>query len=39
MKEEDIPIEISVGKGPGSYLLEASDLSIGYVKLNSDYRS
>ncbi len=39
LQNEDIPIEISVGKGPGSYLLEASDLSIGYVKLNSDYRS
>ena len=39
LQEEDIPIEISVGKGPGTYLLEASDLSVGYVKLNSDYRS
>ncbi len=39
LQKEDIPMEISIGKGPGSYLLEASDLSVGYVKLNSDYRS
>ncbi|MDO5537068.1 MAG: bifunctional glutamate N-acetyltransferase/amino-acid acetyltransferase ArgJ [Desulfovibrionaceae bacterium] len=39
LKEENIPMEISIGVGPGSYLLEASDLSVGYVKLNSDYRS
>lgn len=39
LKEIDIPVDICIGKGPGSYTLEASDLSIGYVKLNSDYRS
>ncbi len=39
LKLEDIPIDIRVGEGPGSYTLEASDLSVGYVRLNSDYRS
>ncbi len=39
LSREDIPMEICVGRGPGSYTLEASDLSVDYVKLNSDYRS
>ncbi len=39
LKLEDIPVDIQVGVGPCSYTLEASDLSVGYVKLNSDYRS
>lgn len=39
LTKQDIPVEISIGVGPGSYTLEASDLSVGYVKLNSDYRS
>ncbi len=39
LQEENIPMDIEIGKGPGSYTLEASDLSVGYVKLNSDYRS
>ena len=39
LQEENIPIDICIGEGCGSYTLEASDLSVGYVKLNSDYRS
>lgn len=39
LKLVDIPVDICVGVGPGTYTLEASDLSVGYVKLNSDYRS
>lgn len=39
LAEVDIPVDIVVGVGPGSFTLEASDLSVGYVKLNSDYRS
>lgn len=39
LQKEDIPIDIAIGVGPGHYTLEASDLSVGYVRLNSDYRS
>ena len=39
LAEVDIPVDIVIGVGPGTYTLEASDLSVGYVKLNSDYRS
>lgn len=35
----DVDIHISLGIGQGSYSLLASDLSHGYVTLNSDYRS
>ena len=35
----DVDIHISLGIGQGSYTLLASDLSHGYVTLNSDYRS
>ncbi len=35
----DLPLEISVGSGDGEAVLLASDLSHGYVTLNSDYRS
>ena len=39
LKAKDIPVEISLGDGPGSYTLQASDLGHEYVTLNSDYRS
>ena len=39
LKERLIPVDISVGVGPGTFTLETADLSVGYVKLNSDYRS
>lgn len=39
LKERDILIEISLGSGPGTYTLLASDLTLDYVKLNADYRS
>ncbi len=35
----DIPVDISLGNGPGSAFLMASDLSHDYVSCNSDYRS
>jgi len=39
MKKRDIVIHISVGEGPGSSMLLASDLSKEYVSINADYRS
>ena len=39
LKEVDLPLEVSLGDGPGESRLLASDLSHGYVSLNSDYRS
>lgn len=39
LKAKDIPIDISLGHGPGSYTFQASDLGHEYVSLNADYRS
>ena len=39
LKAVDLPLEVSLGNGPGESRLLASDLSHGYVSLNSDYRS
>ncbi len=39
LENVDIPLEISLGSGTGKARLLASDLSTGYVTLNSDYRS
>lgn len=39
LKSRDIKIQVTLGDGPGSYSLLASDLGHEYVKLNSDYRS
>ena len=39
LKNTDLPLEISLGSGTGEARLLASDLSTGYVTLNSDYRS
>lgn len=39
LKERDIPVDISVGVGPGAFTLETADLSVEYVHINADYRS
>ena len=39
LQEKDVWVEISLGRGLGSYTLETSDLGHEYVTLNSDYRS
>lgn len=39
LENVDLPLDIVLGSGPGEARLLASDLSHGYVSLNSDYRS
>jgi len=39
LKARDIPIDVSLGDGPGSYTLLASDLGHEYVDCNASYRS
>lgn len=39
LKARDVTVDISLGDGPGTYALQASDLGHEYVTLNSDYRS
>ena len=39
LKQRDIPIDICMGEGSGSYTLLASDLTHDYVNVNADYRS
>jgi glutamate N-acetyltransferase/amino-acid N-acetyltransferase len=39
LRERDLPIDISLGNGPGEYLLLASDLTREYVDINANYRS
>lgn len=39
LKQRDLPIDITLGSGPGSYTLLASDLTHEYVNCNADYRS
>ncbi|WP_077071882.1 bifunctional glutamate N-acetyltransferase/amino-acid acetyltransferase ArgJ [Mailhella massiliensis] len=39
LKAVDLPLDVVLGDGPGESRLLASDLSHGYVSLNSDYRS
>lgn len=39
LKGRDLPIDIEVGKGPGTYCLLASDLGHEYVDVNASYRS
>ena len=39
LKADNIPVEICLGSGPGSYSFQASDLGHEYVSLNADYRS
>ncbi|MEG2140137.1 MAG: bifunctional glutamate N-acetyltransferase/amino-acid acetyltransferase ArgJ [Bilophila sp.] len=39
LKQRDLPIDITLGSGSGSYTLLASDLTHDYVNCNADYRS
>lgn len=39
LKRRDLPIDIILGAGSGSYTLLASDLGHEYVNVNADYRS
>ncbi|MDR2726607.1 MAG: bifunctional ornithine acetyltransferase/N-acetylglutamate synthase, partial [Deltaproteobacteria bacterium] len=39
LKGRDVPITITLGDGPGSYTLLASDLGREYVNCNASYRS
>lgn len=39
MNETDIPITVTLGSGPGTASLLASDLTKEYVEINADYRS
>lgn len=39
LKQRDLPIDIVLGSGSGSYTLLASDLGHEYVNVNADYRS
>ena len=39
LKKRDLPIDIVMGNGKGSYTLLASDLTHDYVNVNADYRS
>lgn len=39
LKRRDLPIDIILGAGPGSYTLLTSDLGHEYVNVNADYRS
>lgn len=39
LKQQELPIDISMGKGNGSYELLASDLTHAYVDCNASYRS
>ena len=39
LKQRDLPIDIVLGSGFGSYMLLASDLGHEYVNVNADYRS
>ena len=39
LKQRDLPIDIVLGSGFGSYTLLASDLGHEYVNVNADYRS
>ncbi|MBQ3060280.1 MAG: bifunctional glutamate N-acetyltransferase/amino-acid acetyltransferase ArgJ [Desulfovibrio sp.] len=39
LKADNVPVEICLGDGMGSYTFQASDLGHEYVSLNADYRS
>ncbi|MDR2489675.1 MAG: bifunctional glutamate N-acetyltransferase/amino-acid acetyltransferase ArgJ [Desulfovibrio sp.] len=39
LQKRDIELDISLGDGPGRYILLASDLTHEYVTINADYRS
>ncbi len=39
LQQRDLPVDISLGSGSGTYTLLASDLTHDYVNINADYRS
>ncbi|MDL2267259.1 bifunctional glutamate N-acetyltransferase/amino-acid acetyltransferase ArgJ [Desulfovibrio sp. OttesenSCG-928-G15] len=39
LEQQDLPLDISLGDGPGHYTLLASDLTHEYVNINASYRS
>ena len=39
LKRDEIRVEITLGSGPGTYELLASDLTEEYIKINAEYRS
>ena len=39
LEQRDLELDISLGNGPGMYVLLASDLTHEYVSINADYRS
>jgi glutamate N-acetyltransferase/amino-acid N-acetyltransferase len=39
MRRKEISVSITLGEGPGEYVLLASDLTHDYVSINADYRS
>ncbi len=39
MRRNEISLDVELGKGPGRYLLLASDFSYDYIKINADYRT
>lgn len=39
LEQRDLPLDIVLGDGPGTYALLASDLTHEYVSINADYRS
>ncbi|EPR43526.1 Arginine biosynthesis bifunctional protein ArgJ [Desulfovibrio sp. X2] len=39
MRKQDVDVRISLGQGPGEYVLLASDLTHEYISINADYRS
>ena len=39
MRKQDVNVSVSLGQGPGEYVLLASDLTHEYVSINADYRT
>jgi len=39
MRRKEIAVTITLGEGPGEYVLLASDLTHEYININADYRS
>ena len=39
LQQDEIDLNIDLGAGPGTAVYHTSDLSIGYVKINADYRT
>lgn len=39
MRKQDVSLNVSLGQGPGEYVLLASDLTHEYISINADYRT